>query len=197
MGGISYIDRGTHSVVQGGKFKLEYSLGDDDIENILQDKVRIISNTELHAFKGNLDQLLEPFGYFILLYESKRGYGHWIAVIKMGEDLVEVFDSYGIFKPDEELDNINVTFKRQSKQDYPYLRRLLYDSGYRVEYNNYPLQSEDPEVATCGRYAVTRILLRDLALKEYVASLRGVKGMSPDDVVTYLTNMIMKKLKMS
>ncbi len=179
------------------KFELGYSLGDDDIEKLLLDKVKIISNTELHSFSGTLDELLEPYGYFILLYESKKGYGHWIAVIKRKPDLVEVFDSYGTFKPDEELDNINVSFKRQSKQDYPYLRRLLYDSGYRVEYNNYPLQSEDPEVATCGRYAVTRILLRDLSLKEYVASLRGIKGMSPDDVVTYLTNSIMKKLKMS
>jgi hypothetical protein len=183
-----------------------YSLGDDDISQILQGRIKVVSNTELHKHRSSIDapqmaikQILSPYGYFILLYESKASYGHWIAVIQRKPDLIEVFDSYGTYKPDEELDTINPTFKRESGQNYPYLRRMLYDwkisnPNHKVEYNNYPLQSDGNNVATCGRYAVTRILLRDLSLKKFVKAMRGIDGMDPDDVVTHITNSIMAKL---
>jgi hypothetical protein len=135
----------------------------------------------------SIDQLLGPHKACVLLYETKQDYGHYVCVMKQGNNKYEFFDPYGD-KPDGELKFIPENFREVSGQEYPHLCYLLYKSGGSVEYNDHKLQKKSQDVSTCGRHVACRINFRDTPLEEYVKRLKGVRGMTPDEVVTVLTS---------
>jgi len=100
----------------------------------------------------------------ILLYEIKKGFGHWVTILRTPEG-IEHFDSYG-FVPDDELSFVPEYFKYESNQNYKYLLNLLYESGEQINYNPYPLQKGD-NTATCGRWAVLRNLFNYLTTDQF------------------------------
>ena len=110
-----------------------YSLSDSDIRQILKGKTKVVSNTDLYKY-SNIDQLLKPYDNFILLYESKPNYGHWVSVLRRG-NIIEVNDPYGNAKVDEERNSYPLEWKIKSHQEFPYLRQLLlkaHKKGYRI-----------------------------------------------------------------
>jgi hypothetical protein len=170
-----------------------YSLSDDDIRNLCRGRINIVSNTDLHRYHS-INQVLGRHNACALLYESKPNTGHWICITRSRHqpNIISVFDSYGKYKPDQELTEIDPQFRQRSNQNYPYLKKLLYDSGADVEWNNYPLQKKGGNVATCGRYAVMRTLCKDMPLHDFVKMMRSGKyGRTPDEAVTNLTNSLM------
>ena len=175
------------------KKSISYALSDDDIKRLLKNKCNIVPYPSLHKYK-TINELLYPYGCAVVLYETKEYYGHWVSVIDRSNKekcRIEVFDSYGLYKPDQELNFIDKDFRGSSNQDYPYLTRLLYDSGCEIHYNNHRLQSEDPDVATCGRWSVVRIWLRDLDVDEFSELMKSDPKRDPEQVVTKLTNYVL------
>ena len=163
-------------------------LSNFDIYTLLDGRCRIVSYDELVKFK-TLDDALGHYGAFVLLYLTKQNFGHWTLVFKYDDSrTVEVFDSYGYF-PDDEFKFIPMSVRKQKNQMYPYLCKLLLDSGYKIVYNNHKLQEQKENVNTCGRHVVSRLVYRDVPIDEYVNMIRN-SGFTPDEFVTRLTNSI-------
>ncbi len=129
-----------------------------------------------------LEQFLGPARAAVILYEIKPRSGHYICVFERPGGSIEVFDSLG-YVPDDELDFIPSEFRKRSNQDHSWLLVLLQRSGRRVEYNEVPLQRDEPGVATCGRWCIWRIANRDMPLKRFQALFRGPSG---DELVARL-----------
>lgn len=166
------------------------ALSNHDIFKILNKKVNIVTYPTLSKIR-NINELFGEYPYFILLYMSSHNFGHWIAIIKHN-DRIEYFDPYGGNDnfPDEALKNINPEFKKISLQDKPYLTRLLYNTKYPIEYNNYNFQKHGNNIRTCGRHCVVRCLLHHYLLDEYKEILSIIKkdtNMNYDDIVTLMS----------
>ena len=168
------------------------SLNEDDIRRITDNKAKIISYTELENI-NNLEDVLEPHGAVILLYETKQNFGHWVALFRRNNNNkkdLEFFDPYAL-KVDEELNLINQLHIRIHEGIVqPHLTALINQGHYNVIYNNVRLQKFLDHVNTCGRHSSLRIRFRDLSLKEYVMMLTKNKCYDPDFWVSALTILI-------
>lgn len=167
----------------------DIALTNYEINNILNNQTKILTYKALPQF-NDINELLEPFKNFILLYMAKPNFGHWCCVIKH-PDRIEFFDPYGKDNmPDQELNMINDDVKEITNQNYPYLSQLLYDSGIPIEYNNYQFQELAKDIKTCGRHCIVRVLLKDLLLDQYhqfMTQLCYKNNMNYDQLVTYIT----------
>jgi hypothetical protein len=165
---------------------MDHPLSSTEIQSWLPD-MPVIKYEDFSKLR-DINQLLGKTGACVFLYETKPGYGHWCCLFRRSASTVEVFDSYG-YVPDDELNLINRHFRRHSKQDRPYLLRLLDKSGYRTEYNNHHLQSHAKGIATCGRHCIARLLHRHISIDQYARRLQALErktGMTPDEYVTEL-----------
>src|SRR5579872_1188360 len=165
------------------KLKAKYLSG-NELLKIIKKKARIVSYPDIIKYKS-LDQLLGKHKAVIILYEIEPNIGHWVTLFKTKKG-IEFFDPYG-YMIDDELTFIPKKFRDKSNQDKRYLTRLIYESKYPVEYNHTHLQSDNTDVATCGRHIVTRLLFRKVPLKDYVKLMKAYKGFTPDTIVTLLT----------
>lgn len=160
-----------------------------EIDKFLGGETKILTYKALSRF-NDINKLLEPYKNFIMLYMSKPNYGHWVCVIKH-PDRIEFFDPYGgNNEPDQELNLINDNIKKITNQDYPYLTKLLYESDYPIEYNNYKFQEHHRDIKTCGRHCIVRVMFKDLLLDEYhrfLLALHKKTKLSYDEIVTSLT----------
>lgn len=164
------------------------SLSNVDILESLQNKANLISYTDAHKYK-TLDSMLGNNAACVILYETKKLYGHWCCIFKLDDNSVEFFDPYGLM-PDRELKFISPKYKIESKQDYPYLTKLMIDSPYVLSYNQNQFQELKKGVNSCGRWVVCRLLFRHLKLDEFI-KLFGIKRKyKPDFYATLLTNHI-------
>lgn len=160
------------------------SLSDQDVMKLVNHKARVLIYSDLKHFR-TLDEALGPHKAIFLLYETRKDYGHWVAVFQHNKTTVEFFDPYGIF-PDEELYWTNVHTRKMLGQDVPYLSSLLLKSKYpNLEYNNYKFQKEGSDINTCGRWSALRIALRDMSLEDFK---KNFLGKNSDDLVTILTS---------
>lgn len=154
-----------------------------DIKKIANGKVRVVVYEDLYKI-DNLDQLLYPYGCFVLLYQQSPTFGHWCAVIRHGKGTrayIEHFDSYGISIDREHR------FGNNKMQFTPRLTELILDSGYKkVICNKMPLQSKNNLINTCGRWAIIRCLLKQYNLSQFTDLFHNIK-LTPDFYVTALT----------
>lgn len=165
------------------------SLSDSDLKALFNSNAKILTYTEL-ADVNDIEELLYPYDACIILYLTKRNYGHWTCVFRRGK-YINFFDSYGL-KPDFELKWVPSYLRVETKQVKPHLTYLLYKAtydGYNIEYNNYALQqksSYDHHIATCGRHVAVRLMFKHLSPDEY-AELILNSNYTPDQLVTILT----------
>lgn len=162
------------------------SFSGEDILTLCDNKTRIITYPELYNFK-NIDDVLEPYGNVVILYETSKGYGHWICVIKHN-DKIEFFDPYGL-PCDDQLEFISKKFRKENNENFPILSKMLYESGYKIVYNSEQLQKYSDDISSCGRHVSFRIIMKNVPLNEYGALLKRNKY-DPDTIVTYLTAFI-------
>jgi hypothetical protein len=166
---------------------IEDPLSDDDIKYLTRNKCNIMKYEEL-AHCETLDQVLKPHGACILLYETEKNFGHWVALIKNPggkKDVVEFFDSYGM-APDEELKMIPQYFRATSAQNFPHLTQLINESPYQVQFNDIDFQEEIKNVNTCGRWAAMRVIWRNISLDKFQDFLLNQR-ISPDEYVAAMT----------
>jgi len=164
---------------------MDYSLSNIDIEYCLDGKTNIIIYPNLEKF-NSIDELLDPYDNCVILYMTKKNYGHWCCFYRVN-GMIEFFDSYGI-EPDMELKEINKNFRNKNGQKIPYLTELLLKSDKEISYNNYKLQKLSPSIATCGRHCVVRIANKDIPIDDYANILKSLGN--PDEVVTEITQFI-------
>jgi hypothetical protein len=152
------------------------ALSDSQILNLVSNDANLILYPDMHKYTS-IDQILEPHGAAIILYESKPSYGHWVCVFKVSENEIEYFNSYGDSGnheglPDAMLNYIPENFRNKSNQNHTYLAKLMCDSKYDLSYNQYHLQSDGPGIKTCGRHVGTRLNNRNMNLDEYYRFLK-------------------------
>lgn len=169
-------------------------LSNRDIETALDGKCLVMEYGKLGTlFPQDMMKILKrAHGSLVLLYTDSPHLGHWVSVVKgTGPQEGRLFytDPYG--SPiDEPLDEMPIGWKTQSGQDIALLSHLLgaTPKGIEIWYNQYPLQSADPNDNTCGRWALARCLMPFLGEKEFADMFRGVPGASPSQVVTAYTD---------
>ena len=171
-------------------------LGDDDIKKFLPD-AKIITYDELKKY-NSIDQLLpNEKDYAIILYLNSKNNGHWVAIMrdkdKKDKTIIEYFDSYGqpIDQPllwwnEEHLEGLGV--------DDIYLTKLLIKSGYKTVYNKEKYQNGNPDIKTCGRFCIFRLLnflLGDIDLPTFTKMMKQLKKdlkCSYDEIVSGFIN---------
>lgn len=170
---------------KGGIAKVrKYALSDADIRKLLGDDIAIHNYPELERM-SSVDDLFDSKGRAILLYpNSSPTSGHWVALIRRPKR-IEFFDPYGE-APDHQNDDLPTAYLKTLDVDRPHLTRLLRASGLPVFFNRHGFQKESPNVATCGRHAVVRLMYSPYSLAEYKRVLDSA-GMAPDDFVSGLT----------
>jgi len=166
-------------------------MDDSELKHYLP-KTPIITYPELSKF-NSIDELLpNDKTYAIILYQDSPNKGHWVAVLKYN-NLYEYFDSYGN-KIDDPLNWISLGIRKELDQTTPYLSNLL--KGKSTKWNNKKFQRESPEVSTCGRHCVFRILNNEennINLNEYKKIMEKMKketGMDYDEIVSEYVDVV-------
>ncbi len=160
-------------------------LSNDEVMALVKNKAKVVLYEDLIDYES-IEDLLHPYGAVFLLYQQAPTFGHWVALIKR-KDEIEFFDPLAYFI-DAQLAWTKPKMRAQLNMDYPYLTRLLLDAPrkYALIYNEHKFQKNKPGTATCGRWAATRIAMKDYSLTEFVEMFDLKKGLN-DELVTALT----------
>lgn len=161
---------------------MKYALSNTDIMNYLNHQTKIIKYSDVHTY-NNIQNLLQPYGNCFILYETSPNHGHWV-VITYSNKVITFFDPYG-GRPDSQFAFIPPEFAAASYQNYPYLTRLLQESGMKVVYNPYQFQKLEPGIRSCGRWCILWTKCKDMTLKDFAKIFLGKDF---DDVVAFLTS---------
>jgi len=170
---------------------MNYSLTDTDLKRIVGDNIPIMPYSSL-IDSGVLNVLMSsPEHCCIFLVRQSENVGHWCLCFlktKGSETGIHIYDPYGN-PPDGEDWSKRVAYNvlEQLHQEKPYLLKDLYNSGYKVYFNEFQHQSRDPSIFTCGRHCCTRASFLDLDTKQYNKMITG-HGISPDELVCEMTN---------
>jgi len=164
----------------------DYALSNDDINRILDPPTRILTYPELQECRS-IDDVFDELGRCIILYLTNGPTsGHWVCMWRKG-NRINYFDSYGD-APETPREAVGGAYD----QEEPYLMHLLQNSGCKVYYNSHPYQSDRTDVATCGRWCVARLLLKDYSDKKFYDIIKH-SGQKPDTFVVNLTSEFLKK----
>lgn|ERR1700759_3986003 len=169
------------------KYYQDIALSNKEVLELVNNKANIVIYPDLYKYKS-IDEVLGPYGAVFILFESKPNYGHWCLLFKINNNKLEFFNPYNGY-PDDSLDFIPVDFREKSNQNIPYLSILLYNSPYKLSYNEYDFQKHDKNIKTCGRWCAVRLICRNLSLKQFANLFHNEYG---DMIVTLLTIYINK-----
>ena len=164
------------------------ALSNEDIMTLINGKANLLTYPELSNY-DNIFDCFGKYGAFVLLYETKQNFGHWTCVLKVDDDIIEHFDSYGIL-PDDELKFVPDYFRDMNNEEFPHLTYLLYKSGCKIIYNDHKLQKKGVGINTCGRHVSCRINYRNIPIDNYAQILNDYHPLSPDNIVCLLTSQI-------
>jgi hypothetical protein len=174
---------------------MNYSLTDTDIKRIVGDHVPVIPYSELIK-NGVLNVLMScPDHCCIFLVRQSEHVGHWCLCFlktKGSEIGIHIYDPYG--NPpdgDDWTKRVANNVLHQLHQEKPYLLKELYNSGYKIYFNEYEHQNRDDSIQTCGRHCCVRASFLDLDTNQYNKQLNMIakkNGLSTDELVCELTN---------
>ncbi len=166
---------------------MDYSLSDKNIIKAFGNKVKIVTYKDIYNYE-TIDELLDPYGVVVILYEVKPNSGHWTILFKRNDDIIEFFDSYGAVI-DSELKFIKEKYRDQLKENHTYLSYLVYKSPYELDYNPYKFQKYKNNINTCGRWVILRYALREFDIDEFYKIMKQLKRKnkkSYDELVTII-----------
>lgn len=166
----------------------DIALSDKEVLQLINGKANLILYPNLHKY-NTIDEILEPYGACILLFEAKPKYGHWCCIFKVNDNLIEFFNPYGGY-PDDSLEYIPMRFRLVSNQYYPHLSWLMINSPYELSYNEYKFQKHGSDIKTCGRWCAVRLIFRYISLNDFYKMIKDVTKMykiTGDKLVTLLT----------
>jgi len=166
-------------------YEVSRPLSGFDILKGVDMRPNIIKYSDIHNYY-DLDDVLGDNKMCVLLYLTKKDFGHWCCVYENDKGHIIFFDSYG-FVPDKQLSFIPCELKKELNQEHKILTKMLYDSHKPVEYNQYRLQELTPNVSTCGRWVIIRLLYKNISIDDFAKCFFN-KKLSPDVIVTLLTD---------
>lgn len=111
----------------------------------------------------------------IFLFRQTKTYGHWMALFENSDGELYVYDSYGDKKPDEYIIGTDGIKNETLNQESPYLLECFGNSSYEyIHWNDYPQQELKPNVQTCGKWSIFRILNRDMDVEDFADYIDSV-----------------------
>jgi len=164
------------------------ALSDKDMFNLLDGKFNLVLYPNLIKY-STIDEVLGPHEACVLLFETRKAYGHWVCLWKLNKNTLSFFNSYGGY-PDDTLDFIPHHFAELNNELYPYLSLLLVCCPYKLTYNEYQYQKFGKGIATCGRHVAVRLWNRKLTddqYHKYILKYTKKYNVSADELVTILT----------
>lgn len=146
--------------------------------------------SDLAKYKS-MTQLLGKENYVVILYQtSSKTTGHFVAITRNDTTgLLRYFDSYSL-TPDTELQ-----FTAFDRPLPKYIIGLLGNENYEV--NKVDYQAKKSGISTCGRYASTACMFRNISLKRIEELYKMNKSSwlnEPDNAVTVLTLLGLKDI---
>lgn len=175
-----------------GKYNLSYALRGTDIEDVFDDNIKIVVYSDLPKYKS-LDELLNPYGRVIILYETNGiDNGHYTCLFRNYQG-INYFDPYGM-EIEQPLDYFGDGVKELTNSDDNYLNKLLYQDKYHIFYNQHRLQELRKGISTCGRWCIVRLLYPDIDEDEFYKIFKDASkesGISKDQIVTNITNKLL------
>jgi len=140
--------------------RIKHSITSTDLRNYFGNDIenKIVKYNELKNYRTILDLLPQNKSFKIILIENEYNKGHWVLVLRYG-NTIEWFNSYGD-KP-EATKRVNGSLKnRLLGQTSDELKRLFKSapSKFKVIYNKRKFQKLKPDINTCGRWVILRIL---------------------------------------
>lgn len=171
-----------------------------DIRYMLNDKVTVVSFDELLNY-NNIDELLHPYMSVVILYPNPPSsalnlddqMGHWCCLFASNSGRLFFYDSYGCYIDskikdyDEAMDRMHEPHKLEPK-----LLDLILNSEYadKVNFSEFPMQSETIDTAVCGLYCVFRLKNKHFSESEFYNifhELPASEGVLPDLAIAGLT----------
>jgi hypothetical protein len=153
------------------KNKLDYAMSTSDIMKKMNNQCNVIQYGDLVKY-NNIDEVFGPYKYVFILYCTKPQNGHWTVLLRLPNNDIEFFDSYGSDDVDSELSFIPMEYRIHSNQLHKTLSKLLKDSPYRIHYNNHQIQEFKPNINTCGKHCVVRCFNSDKNIDEYFKAVK-------------------------
>ncbi len=176
-------------------------LTDEDILKIIGGRARVVTYPEIKQY-NNLRSLFGDCNKLIILYinevDHKGIIGHWCLLTKTkrgNKSIIDFMDPYG-YMPDEILKMYTSDWREQSGQSKNYLTELLYKyslkDNHEIHYNELPLQHEDKDINTCGRWVAVRGFFHKIPLEQFQKIFKKLqeKGYNLDYVITKISNML-------
>lgn len=163
-------------------------LSSEDLKALTNGKCNIMLYSDLMEYE-NIDDVLEPHGAVILLYQTtERTYGHYVTLFKKHNNpkVLEFYDSYGL-SIDKQLKFSKFNSKNMGGVAVAHLTDLIQKSNYRVESNTKGLQKNKSQDNTCGRYAALRVIFRQLTNQQFNYTLSSNRHYDSDYAVSVLT----------
>jgi hypothetical protein len=158
--------------------QISKSLSGEDILKALDYKCNLVQYKDLENF-NSIKELLGQHKKCVLLYHTKRNYGHWTCLYEY-DNRIYFFDSYGII-PDNELKFLHPDLKEELNSQHRHLTKLLYNQNKPVEYNEYQLQERKPNIATCGRWVILRLKYPTISVDEFYENFKFSKDYISND----------------
>ena len=156
---------------------MDYMVSANDIKRILGEKIKIIRFPDLVNYNSMQEVLPFPNDCAIIFFLDEvtptNNIGHWACIMR-NDNRYEFFDSYGL-SPKEDLDHIDKEKRIKFGEQHNYLKEL---GGGALRHNPVDYQSWDPKVATCGRYAIIRLLAFQAGItsnKEFYRFMKDAK----------------------
>ncbi len=181
------MERKEHNIMD--KSLESYALSIDEMNNLMGGRASILTYPDLDNF-NNIDEVLGGCGMAILLYLVDENKGHYACIFRRSKNILEFFDSYGIY-PDDELDFNSDAHNNSLDQELPFLKRLIKKSNYdKIIWNEIPVQRRVAEIATCGRHCAFRLFKKKLTHDKFIRLYEKARdrGFTNDSFVTMLTN---------
>jgi hypothetical protein len=170
------------------------SITDADLERYFPEtnhyKNNVIKYSELSKFKSLEELLPKDKSYKIILIEQDYNNGHWVCLIRNGDN-IEEFDSYGGYIDDELkfVDRLKKKLLGEGRNVVTDLKKQ--DKKFKHISNKVKLQSLANRSCTCGRWVILRILMmRNFfynlkEFQEFIKKYSKEMGLTPDELVAY------------
>jgi|TARA_B110000285_G_scaffold150970_1_gene168519 hypothetical protein len=129
-------------------------LSNHQLESALGVGTKTITYSELRNY-ATIEELLPKIHDFkIILIRDRPSSGHWVNIIRTGQDNYVYFNSFGQ-SYNQDLYLVSSTIRKMLGSYDNYLNDLL--KGKNVEYNKKKFQSNYSDV--CGRWVVLNIIM--------------------------------------
>lgn len=147
-------------------------LSGNDIKQKMNNDCVILPYEKLSEYK-DINKLFWLSKNVFLLYPISENFGHWVLLLKRDSNIIECFDSYGIY-PDME-------YKHGAKKTPKYLSDLLIKSrpDIKLYYNEKQFQKWNTNY--CGYYCIYRAVNSNTKLKNIQKILEN--QVNPDNYV--------------